>query len=124
MRGSFPPTDPHASPKISACLSEISLWMGTHQLKINPNKTELWFIPADSSLHQDLAISLDNSPVFPLVTPFVMVLLGAHQEPNFLFPNALILSVNTSAGSELGAGAGTGTVHCQSENALLCFLML
>ncbi|XP_053098009.1 uncharacterized protein LOC128321673 [Pangasianodon hypophthalmus] len=54
---SFPPSDSHVSARISACLADISSWMTTHQLKLNPTKTELLFIPCDSSPSQDLAIS-------------------------------------------------------------------
>ncbi|KAI5623819.1 hypothetical protein C0J50_16500 [Silurus asotus] len=43
---SFPPSDTTASARISACLSDISLWMRAHQLKLNPSKTELLVIPA------------------------------------------------------------------------------
>ncbi|MCJ8746474.1 hypothetical protein PDJAM_G00142290 [Pangasius djambal] len=42
--------------------------MTAHQLKVNPTKTELLFIPGDSSPSQDLAISLDNSLISPSVT--------------------------------------------------------
>ncbi|MCI4375953.1 hypothetical protein PGIGA_G00115620 [Pangasianodon gigas] len=65
---SFPPSDTHVSAQISACLADISSWMAAHQLKLNPTKTELLFIPGDSSPSQDLAISLDNSLISPSVT--------------------------------------------------------
>lgn len=41
-----------------------------HQIKLQqfPIKTELLFIPADSSPYQDLVISLENSLISPLVT--------------------------------------------------------
>ncbi|MCJ8746228.1 hypothetical protein PDJAM_G00139370 [Pangasius djambal] len=65
---SFPPSDTHVSARISACLADISSWMTAHQLKLNPSKTELLFIPGDSSPSQDLAISLDNSLISPSVT--------------------------------------------------------
>uniref|UniRef100_A0AAY4ENN7 Reverse transcriptase domain-containing protein n=1 Tax=Denticeps clupeoides TaxID=299321 RepID=A0AAY4ENN7_9TELE len=65
---SFPPSDLHAASKISACLTDISSWMAAHHLQLNPTKTELIFIPADSSPHQDLAIYLDNSQLSPSAT--------------------------------------------------------
>ncbi|KAI5629301.1 NACHT, LRR and PYD domains-containing protein 12-like, partial [Silurus asotus] len=43
-RALIPDTTPSA--RISACLSDISLWMRAHQLKLNPSKTELLVIPA------------------------------------------------------------------------------
>lgn len=39
--------------------------MNDHQLKLNPKKTELLVIPADSSPCQDLCITLDNSLLSP-----------------------------------------------------------
>uniref|UniRef100_A0AAY4D7U5 Reverse transcriptase domain-containing protein n=1 Tax=Denticeps clupeoides TaxID=299321 RepID=A0AAY4D7U5_9TELE len=65
---SFPPSDLHAASKISACLTDISSWMAAHHLQLNPTKTELIFIPADSSPHQDLGIYLDNSQLSPSAT--------------------------------------------------------
>ncbi|KAK3530990.1 hypothetical protein QTP70_007849 [Hemibagrus guttatus] len=62
---SFPPSDTTASPRISACLADISSWMTAHQLKLNPSKTELLIIPGDPSPAQDLAISLSNSMISP-----------------------------------------------------------
>ncbi|MCJ8738156.1 hypothetical protein PDJAM_G00032410 [Pangasius djambal] len=61
-------SDTHVSAQISACLEDISSWMTANQLKVNPTKTELLFIPGDSSPSQDLAISLDNSLISPSVT--------------------------------------------------------
>ncbi|MGL6081312.1 MAG: reverse transcriptase domain-containing protein, partial [Gammaproteobacteria bacterium] len=55
---SFPPSDTTASTKISACLADTSAWMAAHQLKLNPCKTELLFIPADSSPGRDPAVTL------------------------------------------------------------------
>ncbi|KAI5608782.1 hypothetical protein C0J50_6351 [Silurus asotus] len=48
---SFPPSDTTASARISACLSDISLWMRAHQLKLNPSKTELLVIPEQLCLY-------------------------------------------------------------------------
>ncbi|KAM9455123.1 putative RNA-directed DNA polymerase from transposon X-element isoform 2-T3 [Clarias gariepinus] len=56
------------STRISACLADISSWMAAHQLKLNLSKTELLFIPYDSSPCQDLVISLDNNQITPLTT--------------------------------------------------------
>ncbi|KAF7698049.1 hypothetical protein HF521_004559, partial [Silurus meridionalis] len=65
---SFPPSDTTASARISACLSDISLWMSAHQLKLNPSKTELLVIPGDSSPGQDLQITLNDSLLSPSAT--------------------------------------------------------
>ncbi|KAK3565278.1 hypothetical protein QTP86_004283 [Hemibagrus guttatus] len=65
---SFPPSDTTASARISACLADISSWMTAHQLKLNPNKTELLIIPGDPSPAQDLAKSLSNSMISPSAT--------------------------------------------------------
>ncbi|KAK3530038.1 hypothetical protein QTP86_009959 [Hemibagrus guttatus] len=65
---SFPPSDTTASARISACLVDISSWMTAHQLKLNPSKTELLFIPGDPSPAQDLVISLNNSMISPSAT--------------------------------------------------------
>ncbi|XP_053346637.1 uncharacterized protein LOC128516962 [Clarias gariepinus] len=51
------------STRISACLADISFWMAAHQLKLNLSKTELLFIPCDSSPGQDFVISLDNNQI-------------------------------------------------------------
>ncbi|KAI5085124.1 hypothetical protein C0J45_1093, partial [Silurus meridionalis] len=42
--------------------------MSAHQLKLNPSKTELLVIPGDSSLGQDLQITLHDSLLSPLAT--------------------------------------------------------
>ncbi|KAI4873412.1 hypothetical protein NFI96_016658 [Prochilodus magdalenae] len=42
-------------------LTDISSWMTSHHLKLNPSKTELLFIPSTTGLHCDLAISFGNS---------------------------------------------------------------
>ncbi|KAI5607867.1 hypothetical protein C0J50_12385, partial [Silurus asotus] len=55
---SFPSSDTTASTRISACLSDVYLWMRAHQPKLNPSKTELLVIPGDSSPGQDLQITL------------------------------------------------------------------
>lgn len=48
-------------------VADISL-METHQLKVNPNKTELLIIHEDASPCHDLVISLGNSQILPSVT--------------------------------------------------------
>ncbi|KAI5619704.1 hypothetical protein C0J50_20803 [Silurus asotus] len=58
---SFPPSDTTASARISACLSDISLWMRAHQLKLNPSKTELLVIPATA---RNLGVTMDNELSF------------------------------------------------------------
>ncbi|KAM9454703.1 uncharacterized protein Hap1MRO34_020492 [Clarias gariepinus] len=65
---SFPPSDTQVSTRISACLADISFWMAAHQLKLNLSKTELLFIPCDSSPGQDLVISMDNNQITPSTT--------------------------------------------------------
>lgn len=58
---SFPSLDTHVSAQISACLADMSSWWAAHQLKQNPRKTALLYVPGDTSLHQDLVVSLENS---------------------------------------------------------------
>ncbi|KAI4876832.1 hypothetical protein NFI96_029855, partial [Prochilodus magdalenae] len=41
--------------------TDISSWMSSHHLKLNPSKTELLFIPSTTGPHRDLAISFGNS---------------------------------------------------------------
>ncbi|KAI5622218.1 hypothetical protein C0J50_18226 [Silurus asotus] len=53
--------DTTASARISACLSDISLWMRAHQLKLNPSKTELLVIPATA---RNLGVTMDNELSF------------------------------------------------------------
>ncbi|KAK3526445.1 hypothetical protein QTP70_025478 [Hemibagrus guttatus] len=65
---SFPPSDTMASARISESLVDISSWMAAHQLKLNPSKTELLVIPGDPSPAQDLALSKNNSMIFPSAT--------------------------------------------------------
>uniref|UniRef100_A0A3B1KDT3 Reverse transcriptase domain-containing protein n=1 Tax=Astyanax mexicanus TaxID=7994 RepID=A0A3B1KDT3_ASTMX len=62
---SFPPSDTQVSSRISACLSDVSMWMSSHHLKLNPSKTDLLFIPGTTSLHNNISISFDNSLVTP-----------------------------------------------------------
>ena len=63
-----------------------------------------WDEPAD--IYVVITVRLENQ-----------LLLGSHREPTFRFPGALIFDVNTSVGSRLGAGTGTGMVLCRPENA-------
>uniref|UniRef100_A0A8C4X3N7 Reverse transcriptase domain-containing protein n=1 Tax=Erpetoichthys calabaricus TaxID=27687 RepID=A0A8C4X3N7_ERPCA len=65
---SFPPDDQQVSTRISNCLADISSWMTSHHLKLNPSKTELLYIRGNSSPNLDLAISLDNSVIVPSKT--------------------------------------------------------
>ncbi|KAI4903993.1 hypothetical protein NFI96_024213, partial [Prochilodus magdalenae] len=51
--------------RISVCLTDISLWMKAHHLKLNPSKTELLFIPSTTGPHCDLAILFGNSLIAP-----------------------------------------------------------
>ncbi|KAI4889136.1 hypothetical protein NFI96_015148 [Prochilodus magdalenae] len=62
---SFPSSDTQVCNRISACLTDISSWMTAHHLKLNPNKTELLFIPSTTGPHRDLAISFGNSLIAP-----------------------------------------------------------
>lgn len=62
--------DAHVSVWISASLADILSGVTDHQLKFIPSKSELLFIPVYSSPHQDLAISLNNSLISPLVTAY------------------------------------------------------
>lgn len=48
---SFPPVDTHVSAQIAACLADMSSWRAAHHLKLNPWKTELPYIPGDTSPH-------------------------------------------------------------------------
>ncbi|XP_049332209.1 uncharacterized protein LOC125799462, partial [Astyanax mexicanus] len=52
-------------PREQRCLSDVSMWMSSHQLKLNPSKTDLLFIPGTTSLHNNLSISFENSLVTP-----------------------------------------------------------
>ena len=60
---SFPPSDNQAANRISACLSDISVWMTDHHLKLNLGKTELLFLPGKDCPFHDLAITVENSLV-------------------------------------------------------------
>ncbi|XP_061107291.1 uncharacterized protein LOC133134834, partial [Conger conger] len=53
------------SARISACLRDIQSWMDNHHLKLNPGKTEMIFIPANTSPHLDLSISLGDTTLTP-----------------------------------------------------------
>ena len=60
---SFSPSATHVEERITACLADISQWMTSNHLKLNPDKTELLFFPAKSSPLQELTISVDNAMV-------------------------------------------------------------
>ncbi|KAI7794279.1 reverse transcriptase [Triplophysa rosa] len=59
------PDDPTVSGRISACLSDISLWMKDHHLQLNLAKTELLVILADPKIHHNLNIELGSSTITP-----------------------------------------------------------
>ncbi|KAK1785452.1 hypothetical protein P4O66_018816 [Electrophorus voltai] len=52
------------SRRISACLTDIASWMTAHQLKLNPSKTELLFIPGTPTLTM-ISVSFENFLVSP-----------------------------------------------------------
>ncbi|KAI5108358.1 hypothetical protein C0J45_1952, partial [Silurus meridionalis] len=80
---SFPPSDTTASAQISACLTDISLWMSAHQLKLNPSKTEQLVIPG-----QDLQITLHDFLLSPfLLSPSANLGVTMDNELSF-FPQA------------------------------------
>ena len=60
---SFPPSATQVEERITACLADISQWMSSNHLKLNPDKTELLFFPAKSSPLRELTISIDNASV-------------------------------------------------------------
>ena len=57
---SFPPSATLVEERITACLADISQWMSSNHLRLNPDKTELLFFPAKSCPMQELTISIDN----------------------------------------------------------------
>ncbi|XP_056270598.1 ubiquitin carboxyl-terminal hydrolase 13 isoform X3 [Pseudoliparis swirei] len=54
--------------RISACLTDISQWMSAHHLKINPDKTELLFLPGKGSPTHDLTTTFNSSVLAPTPT--------------------------------------------------------
>ncbi|KAJ8346448.1 hypothetical protein SKAU_G00278490 [Synaphobranchus kaupii] len=48
---------------ISACLADISVWMSSHHLKLNLDKTELLFMPYKTSPLLDLSITINGTTV-------------------------------------------------------------
>ena len=60
---SFPPSATQVEERISACLADISEWMASNHLKLNPDKTELLFFPAKSSPIRELSVTVDNASV-------------------------------------------------------------
>lgn len=52
---SFPPSETEVA-QISACLPDISSWITSHDLKLNPNKVELLLIPGNAC--QDISTFL------------------------------------------------------------------
>jgi len=65
---SFPQSETQVAARISACLTDISQWMSAHHLKINPDKTELLFLPGKGSPTHDLTINFHNSVLAPTPT--------------------------------------------------------
>ena len=62
---SFPPSATQVEERITACITDISLWMIAHHLKLNPDKTELLFFPAKSCPMQDLISVSQWRPFLP-----------------------------------------------------------
>ncbi|KAJ8368695.1 hypothetical protein SKAU_G00087230 [Synaphobranchus kaupii] len=60
---SFPPSTPQVKERISACPADISVWMSSHHLKLNLDKTELLFMPYKTSPLLDLSITVDGTIV-------------------------------------------------------------
>ncbi|KAJ8381302.1 hypothetical protein SKAU_G00020800 [Synaphobranchus kaupii] len=50
---------------ISACLADISMWMASHHLKLNLDKTDLLFMSYKTSPLEDLSITVDGTMVAP-----------------------------------------------------------
>ncbi|XP_053530016.1 uncharacterized protein LOC108277140 isoform X2 [Ictalurus punctatus] len=65
---SFKPDDPSVSARISACLSDISVWMREHHLKLNLAKSELLVIPACPSINHNLTVQLNFLTLMPTRT--------------------------------------------------------
>lgn len=59
----FSPSDSHFIDRISSCLMNISTWMANHHLKLNLVKTEVLFLPAQSSPRFDVSITVDGASV-------------------------------------------------------------
>ncbi|KAF4092430.1 hypothetical protein AMELA_G00020950 [Ameiurus melas] len=60
---SYHPDDPPVSARISACLSDISVWMKEHHLKLA--KSELLIIPACPSINHNLTVQLSSLTLMP-----------------------------------------------------------
>jgi hypothetical protein len=65
------PSDIQVATCISACLADISTWMSAHNLKLNLDKTDLFFLPGKACLLKDpsqsaknLGMTLDNTLSF------------------------------------------------------------
>ena len=65
---SFPQSETRVAAQISACLTDISLWLSAHHLKINLDKTELLFLPGKGSPTHNLTITFDHSMSSPTQT--------------------------------------------------------
>jgi len=65
---SFPPSETQVAVRISACLTDISQWMSAHHLRINPDKTELLFLPGKGSPTHDLTITFNSFVLAPTLT--------------------------------------------------------
>ncbi|KAF4072136.1 hypothetical protein AMELA_G00270780 [Ameiurus melas] len=62
------PDDPSVSACISSCLSDISVWMKEHHLKLNLGKSEILVIPAYPSINQNLTVQLTSLTLMPTRT--------------------------------------------------------
>ncbi|KAK1792541.1 hypothetical protein P4O66_012475, partial [Electrophorus voltai] len=75
------------SRRISACLTDIVYWMTAHNLKLNPSKTELLFIPDTPNPYHDLTVSFENSLVSPTKAAHSSFL--TYEGFNLFFPRKL-----------------------------------
>ncbi len=70
--------------KISSCIQEISNWMLSNKLKLNPNKTELIYIrsPFLKTVSPNISLTVDNITISPSLT---VRNLGFTFDNNFMF---------------------------------------
>jgi len=57
---SFQPDDPTVAARISACLTDNSVWIKDHHLQLHLAKTELLMVLATSILYHNLSIQLGS----------------------------------------------------------------
>jgi len=62
---SFQPDDPTVAARISACLTDIPVWMKDYHLQLNLAKTELLMVLSNSTLHHNFSIQLGSSSITP-----------------------------------------------------------